>query len=548
MTIKNTKRQIVQPLLFAAVLILGIYLGRVLTVQSHGIGGNKLLIYPQTNKIEAMLNLIRDEYVDTINKDQLVESIIPELLKNLDPHTVYIPAKDLQSVNEELDGNFGGIGVQFSMQTDTVLVISVISGGPSEKVGILPGDRIVSVNDTIIAGVKLPSNDVVKKLKGPIGTKVKVGVIRRNLTTPLEFEITRGLIPVYSVDVAYMITNDIGYIKINRFARTTYNEFITGVAKLKAYNCKNIIIDLRGNSGGYLDIAYAMINEFLGAGEMIVYTEGKSNPRNELKADGSGSCMDTKVAVLIDEFSASASEIFAGAIQDNDRGAIIGRRSFGKGLVQEQIPLPDGSAIRLTVARYYTPSGRCIQKSYENGIENYYHDIMERFENGEFYQQDSIHFNDSLAYKTKDGRVVYGGGGIMPDIFVPRDTSGYTPFYYKLRESGIIYQFSLEYADKHRDKLAKFIRAEDYEKELPDDYLKNQLISFLNNKKIKFNNDQYILSQKLICTDLRAYIARNIIDNDGFYPIILKSDEIVIQAIKSFENSDLIMELKNEVK
>lgn len=538
MTIKNTKKQILLPLFFAVVLLLGLYLGHLLTIQTSGVTGKRLTIYPQTNKLEAMLNLIRDEYVDTIDKDKIIEEIIPVMLDDLDPHTIYIPAKDLQAVNEELDGNFGGIGVQFSMQKDTVLVISVIPGGPSEKVGIIPGDRIVSVNDTSIAGVKMSSNDVVKKLKGEINTKVKVGVIRRNLEKPLEFDITRGLIPVYSVDVSYMISNQVGYIKVNRFAKTTYNEFITGIAKLKSNNCKKIIIDLRGNSGGYLEIAYAMINEFLSAGEMIVYTEGKARARREYPADGSGSCQNTKVAILIDEFSASASEIFAGAIQDNDRGIIVGRRSFGKGLVQEPIPLPDGSAMRLTVARYYTPSGRCIQKPYTNGTDDYYHDIMERYQHGEFYEKDSIDFNDSLAYKTKNGRIVYGGGGIMPDIFVPRDTTGYTPLYYQLRETGIIYQLALDYADRQRKDLSKLTTADDFDKKLTESIVKRELIKFAKEKKIKFDETQYHTSKNLIIPEIKAYIARNIIDNDGFYPILLKSDEIVLTAIEKLEELD----------
>ena len=535
MTIKNTKRQILLPIFFALVLIAGIYLGRILTVQGGGITGNKLLIYPQTNKLDALINLIKDEYVDTVNTDKLVESVIPEILEQLDPHTVYIPAKDLQSVNEELEGNFGGIGVQFSMQKDTVLVISVISGGPSEKVGILAGDRIVTVNDSIIAGVNKTSTDVMNMLRGEIGTKVAVGVLRRNLKTPLTFEITRDLIPVYSVDVSYMVNKDVGLIKVNRFARTTYDEFITAIAKLKAHNCKKIIIDLRGDTGGFLDIAFNMINEFLSKNEMIVYTEGKASPRQEMRANGTGTCQDTKVAVLMDEFSASASEIFAGAIQDNDRGIIVGRRSFGKGLVQEQIPLPDGSAIRLTIARYYTPSGRCIQKSYDNGIDDYYHDIMKRYEHGEFYEKDSIEVIDSLAYKTKNGRTVYGGGGIMPDIFIPRDTSGYTPYYYSLRERGIIYQFALTYSDSHRQSLSKLTTPEEFEEKLKEEVLMPQLIELGKEKGIKYNAEQYKISKPYIITEVKAYIARNIIDNDGFYPILFKNDDMVLAAVKELE-------------
>lgn len=535
MTIKNTRKQILLPLLLVAVLLAGLFLGRYLTLSKMGRGNDKLLIYPQTNKIDMLLNLIDEEYVDTINKSELVEAMIPDILKRLDPHTVYIPAKELEGVNEELEGNFGGIGVQFSIQNDTVMVVSVVSGGPSEKLGILPGDRIVAVNDTSIAGVKITNNDVMKKLRGPMGTKVTVGILRQNMKKPLSFEIIRGAIPVNSVDVAFMLTDQIGYIKVDRFAKNTYEEFITGIAKLKSQGCKKLVVDLRGNSGGFLDVAFHMINEFLGPKEMIVYTEGKASPRKDLLADGSGSCQQLSVAVMIDEFSASASEIFAGAIQDNDRGVIVGRRSFGKGLVQQQIPLPDGSAIRLTVARYYTPSGRSIQKPYENGTDDYYSDIMKRFEHGEFYQKDSIRFVDSLEYKTKEGRVVYGGGGIMPDVFIPRDTTNFTDYYYRLRERGTLYQFALQYADTHRKQLKLYKTAKDFDQNLDGDALVDQLVIFAETKGIKPNTQQLAKSRTLISNEVKAYVARNIIDNDGFYPLILKSDVEVKAAIEELQ-------------
>jgi carboxyl-terminal processing protease len=480
----------------------------------------------------VLLNLISEEYVDTIDKGALIEDIIPELLKKLDPHTVYIPAKELQEVNEELEGNFGGIGVQFSVQDDTVMVVSVVSGGPSEKLGILPGDRIVAVNDTSIADVKINNNDVMKKLRGPMGTKVKVGILRRSSSKQLNFDITRGAIPVYSIDVSYMITPEIGFIKINRFAKNTYEEFITAIAQLKQQNCKKLIIDMRGNSGGFLDVAFSMINEFLGNGELIVYTEGKANPRKNLTANGTGNCQHIPVAILVDEFSASASEIFAGAVQDNDRGVVVGRRSFGKGLVQQQIPLPDGSAIRLTIARYYTPSGRSIQKPYDNGNDDYYADIVKRFEHGEFYQKDSIRFNDSLQYKTKKGRIVYGGGGIMPDVFIPRDTSNVTDYYYRLRERGAIYQFALQYADQHRVSLKRFTKADEFIQNLNGAALVAQLVTFAEKQGVKANPTQLAISRDIIETDLKAYIARNIIDNEGFFPILFKRDKEVLAAIE----------------
>jgi carboxyl-terminal processing protease len=539
MTIINTRKQILLPLVMVVVLLAGLFLGRYLTLAGAGSGsGNKLLIYPQTNKLDVLLNLIDEEYVDTINKKEIIEEIIPDILKRLDPHTVYIPASELQEVNEELEGNFGGIGVQFSIQNDTVMVVSVISGGPSEKMGIIPGDRIVAVNDTSIAGIKIVNNDVMKKLRGPMGTKVKVGILRNGAKKPLSFDIVRGAIPVYSVDVSFMVDKEIGYIKINRFAKNTYEEFITAIAKLKQQKCKKLVVDLRGNSGGFLEVAFNMINEFLGNGEMIVYTEGKSSSRKNMTANGTGNCQNIPVAVLIDEFSASASEIFAGAMQDNDRGIVVGRRSFGKGLVQQQINLPDGSAVRLTVARYYTPSGRCIQKAYENGTDDYYADIMKRFEHGEFYEKDSIQFKDSVQYITKKGRIVYGGGGIMPDVFVPRDTTSLSDYYYRLREKGAIYQFALNYADKHREQMKQWRTADEFENNLNGSELVSQLVGFAEKQGVKTNAAQLAVSRQLIETDIKAYIARNIIDSDGFYPIMLKIDTELKAAIEELKKGN----------
>lgn len=536
MEYKNTLKQILFPIVIALVLLAGFYIGRIWPGITQGTPGSRLLIYPQTNKIEALLNMIEEDYVDSIDKSELIEKIIPDVIKHLDPHTVYIPAKELLAANQELEGNFGGIGVQFSMQNDTVLVISVVKGGPSEKVGIMPGDRIVTVNDSLIAGVKVNNDDVVGMLRGELGTKVKVGIKRHNLKSLLDFEITRGNIPVFSVETSYMITDSIGYIKVSRFGRNTFQEFLTAMAKLKAYNCKNVIVDLRNNSGGYLDIAISMCNEFLKKGDLIVYTEGHSNPRQNVYANGSGTCQDIGVTVLIDELSASASEIFAGAIQDNDRGLVIGRRSFGKGLVQQQRMLPDGSAIRLTVARYYTPSGRCIQKPYENGVEDYHRDIISRFAHGEFFERDSIVMNDSLRYSTKGGRTVYGGGGVMPDIFVPRDTTTFTNYYFALRENGFIYQFALKYSDENRSKLQAYQTAKAIKIYLDTQPVTQQLVRFAEQRGLKQNRAQYVHSFKLIDLELKAYIARNIIDNDGFYPIIHEMDETVNAAVQSIQS------------
>lgn len=529
---KNTRNQILMPVIFALLVILGIIIGRNFMPAPSGGTTNRLTIYPQQNKLDAILEHIDNEYVDTVDIPAIEEKIIPDILKELDPHTVYIPAKDLNKVNEELQGNFGGIGVQFSMQNDTVLVISVISGGPSEKVGLLPGDRIVMVDDTIIAGKNIDSNDVMKLLRGEMGTEVKVGVMRRPGKDVKQYNITRGRIPITSVDVSYMVDDETGYIKVDRFAQTTYQEFLTGLAKLKANDCKQLIVDLRGNSGGLLDIAIQMCNEFLAAKELIVYTEGKSQPRHDVYANGAGSCQHMKVVVLIDEFSASASEIFAGAIQDNDRGVVVGRRSFGKGLVQQQIPLYDGSALRLTVARYYTPSGRCIQKSYEDGVEDYYQDIYDRFEHGEFYSKDSIHFDKSLAYKTKAGRTVYGGGGIMPDVFVPRDTTMITDYLVNLRSNGIIYRYALQYSDNHRAEMESLRTAQEISVYLDQNGMVASFLNFAKENGVSYNDTQFKESKPLIVKEIKAYIARNLIDNEGFYPIIHEVDTVFIKGVE----------------
>jgi carboxyl-terminal processing protease len=526
-------------MVLAAVLIAGMFIGRITNPSGNGSSGQRLMLAPESGKLQTIINLIDEQYVDSVDASKLVEDVIPEVLEGLDPHSVYIPPKDLKAANQELEGNFGGIGVEFSMPDDTVMVVSVVSGGPSEKVGILPGDRIITVNDSVIAGVDMPTNDVVGMLRGDIGTKVNVGVQRRNRKDLIDFEITRGNIPMYSVDVSYMVTDSIGYVKINRFARNTYQELLSALAKLKAHNCSDIIVDLRGNSGGYLDIAISMVNEFLSKGDMIVYTEGVNNPRQDVYANGSGSCKDIGVTVLIDEFSASASEIFAGAMQDNDRGLVVGRRSFGKGLVQQQFSLPAGGALRLTVARYYTPSGRSIQKPYDNGVEDYYHDIIERFEHGEFFEKDSISVNDSLKYKTVGGRTVYGGGGIMPDVFVPRDTTDHSDYYYRLRETGTIYQFALEYADRNREELSAFENVKTLKNYLDQQDISNQLIEFAKTKDVKYHHSDFQRSKNLIDLETKAYIARNILDNEGFYPIISEEDEVLQKAIELIQTNNL---------
>ena len=525
---KNFKFSVYIPILLSIALVTGILIGNRLN-QNSGVR------FPSTSKVsklDAIVDLIQNAYVDSISTDTLIEKTIPQMLKNLDPHTTYIPAKELVGVEEEMRGNFGGIGVQFSIQNDTVLVVDVISGGPSSKLGILPGDRIVTVNDTLLAGKGLKNEKVLSKLRGEKGTKVNVGIKRRGFKELLGFEITRGDIPIYSVDVSYMIDPETGYIKVSRFGENTYQEFMDGMKKLDKIGMKNVVVDLRGNPGGYLNAVIRMVNEFLAKGELIVYTQGNSQARKTYNADGSGTYRDKGIVVLIDDFSASASEIFSGAIQDNDRGWIVGRRSFGKGLVQEQIPFNDGSAIRLTVARYYTPSGRCIQKPYDKGNDEYYKDIMDRAIHGEFQQVDSIHYSDTVKYRTLAGRIVHGGGGIMPDFFIPADTIGYSTYYSKVTQKGLVYQFALDYADSNRKELSTLKNVSDFDAYFKKVDVLNLFVAFAEKKGVKPNYSDIKISDKIIDNQVKAYIARNIIGEEGFYPIIKNIDKTLLEGIE----------------
>ncbi|WP_319591613.1 S41 family peptidase [uncultured Draconibacterium sp.] len=527
----NKKTTILLPVLIAIAVAVGIMIGNLLnrnaaTPVFHGMG------FSQPNKISTILDLINKGYVDSVNTGDIIEETIPEILKNLDPHTSYIPVRDMQEVQEEMSGNFSGIGVQFSIQEDTVRVIEVISGGPSSQVGVLPGDRIVTVNDSLIAGVKVHNNTVMSLLRGEKNSKVRIGVVRAGYNDALEFEITRGDIPLYSVDVSYMIDEHTGFIKVSRFANTTYKEFMEGMMKLQNDGAQKVIIDLRSNPGGSLVGVLQMVDEFLKKGEPILYTEGLNQPRKTYNASSRATFSDIDVYVMIDEFSASASEIFAGAMQDNDRGFVIGRRSFGKGLVQEQIPLMDGSALRLTVARFYTPSGRCIQSSYEDGNEEYYNHIYERFHNMEQLVADSIHFADSLRYETKGGRVVYGGGGIMPDFFVPADTTGNSAYFDQIYRKGLIYSFAYAYADSHREELTQFTSAGEFEDYMDQHNALNEFVAYAEEKGVKRNAEGLKISGEVINTQMKAYVARNIIGEEGFYPIIKQIDKTLLRAIE----------------
>lgn len=515
-------------------LFLGVYFSNVLL---------KKLPALNNNKFGAILNLVSAKYVDSISVEELTEKAIPMVIAGLDPHSVYIPASDLQSVNEDLEGSFSGIGVQFNITRDTVTVVSVITGGPSEKVGLMPGDRIVKINDSTFVGKSVTNERVMKKLRGKEGSFVKLGIKRSSSPKLLSFKIERGAIPVNSVDVAYRIEDNIGYIKISKFGETTYDEFVSALAKLQNLKCTSFVIDLRGNPGGFYNIAVQMVNEFLPAGRLIVYTEGKIMPREDAVSDGNGSMQNNQVTVLIDEFSASSSEIFAGAIQDNDRGLVIGRRSYGKGLVQQQYPLADGSALRLTIARYYTPSGRCIQKEYQmGGSEEYEQDIVKRYLHGEFDSQDSVKLNKKKVFKTITGRKVYAGGGIMPDYFVPRDKTGLNSYYNSLVDNGIIYQFCFEYADQHRAVLAKYKNYKQLVEYLKTQDIVGELTDYAHVKGVLRRPIYIEMSRHLIELQAHAFIARNLLGDDAFYPIYLQDDPTLkkaVEVLKSREASKL---------
>jgi carboxyl-terminal processing protease len=526
----NNKYSVYIPVLLAIALSLGFIIGNRFSKNtgytasvSTGSGSNKL---------DAMIDLIQNAYVDSISGDTLIEKTIPLLLKNLDPHTSYIPASELEGVEEEMRGDFGGIGVQFSIQNDTVMVVDVISGGPSSKLGILQGDRIVTVNDTLLAGKGIKNEKVLSKLRGEKGTKVKVGIKRKGFKELISFEIKRGEIPIYSVDVSYMIDQTTGFIKVSRFGEKTYDEFMAGMKKLQQKGMKNVIVDLRGNPGGYLNAVIKMVNEFLYKGELIVFTKGNAQAKKTYQADNRGTFRDMGITVLVDDFSASASEIFAGAIQDNDRGWVVGRRTFGKGLVQEQMGFADGSAIRLTVARYYTPSGRCIQKPYDKGTDEYFKDIMDRAIHGEFQKADSIEYADTVTYRTLSGRIVRGGGGVMPDLFIPADTSGYSSYYSKITQKGLVYQFALDYADTNRKELSKLTTSAEFDNYFLKTDILNLFVAFADKKGVKPNNADLKISGKIIDFQTKAYIARNIIGEEGFYPVIQNIDKTLQEAIE----------------
>lgn len=536
------------PTLTIICILIGFVIGNTLSAPTAEAQRSKLPLntfYSQSfdNKIQQVLGLIDVGYVDPIDMDSINEEVIKEIIKQLDPHSSYISKEELEMVNSELSSTFSGIGIQFSIMNDTIQVASVISGGPSEGIGLLAGDKIVTVNDTAFTGKTVTNERVMNTLRGPKNTQVKLGIKRQGCADILNFTITRGDIPVHSVDANFIIPtkqgDKIGFVRVSRFAENTYFEFITALAQLKYKGATSYIIDLRENTGGYMDQVILMVNEFLHRGDMIVYSEGRAIERYEATANGIGRFQKEKVVVLIDDFSASASEIFAGAIQDNDRGTIIGRRSFGKGLVQQQIPLDDGSAVRLTVARYYTPSGRCIQKPYKMGEQyNYEMELLDRYEHGEFFSQDSVHFTDTTTYYTKNGRKVMGGGGIMPDIFVGRDTTLYTPYFNIVSNLAYTYQFAYQYTDRHRQELNQYTTWQELEKHLLRANWVNEFIDYAQEKGIEPNYEEIAKSRPLLIRIVNAYIVRNILGDEGFYPLYERDDEITQRAVEALSKKD----------
>ena len=533
---KNNNTRFI-PFLLAICLIAGIAIG---TFYANHFSGNKLgIINTSSNKLNALLRIIDDQYVDTVNMGELVEEAMPQILSELDPHSSYIPAKDLEAVNADLKGSFSGIGIQFTIQNDTIHVNSVIQGGPSEKVGLMAGDRIVEVDDSAFVGKIVTNSEAMKRLKGEKGSKVKLGVYRPGEKDLLHFTVIRGNIPVKSIDAAYMINENVGYIKVNKFGETTYPELLIALAKLNQKNCEGLIVDLRGNTGGYMAAAIQMVNEFLPNNRLIVYTQGRKSPREDYNSNGTGSNQKMPLVVLVDEGSASASEIFAGAIQDNDRGTIVGRRSFGKGLVQQPIEFSDGSAIRLTIARYYTPSGRCIQKPYEKGKESEYElDLLTRYEHGEFFSADSIKQDETEVYHTRLGRPVYGGGGIMPDIFVPQDTTGMTSYFRMAANRGLIIRYTFDYTDQNRSTLQKYDTPEKMEAYLKGQNLLNKFAAWAEKKGLKRRNNLMMKSRRLFEMSLYGNIIYNMLGMEAYVEYLNESDKTVLKAVEILEKGE----------
>ena len=540
---KNSKHTIIFPLVLAVGIVLGILLGQFVgrnkaESQLRSLISRTGLTAP--NKLMQTCMLVENKYVDSISMDSLTELVIPLMMKELDPHSEYIPARDMQAMNEVLEAEFDGIGVTFNAATDTVIILSVIPNGPSAKAGIVPGDRIIQVNDTLVAGVKMPQNDIVKRLRGKRGTHVKLSLQRQGVEELVDMDVVRDAIPIKSIEAAFMINEQVGFIRLSQFARTSHVELMKALYILRGQGMTKLIFDLRGNAGGFLDQAILIANEFLPQGNLIVYTEDRNGQQMKEYSDGRGSATDLDLIVLVDEGSASSSEILAGAVQDNDRGTIGGRRSFGKGLVQQQVPYADGSALRLTIARYYTPTGRSIQKPYQNGQQDDYDmDLARRYSNNEFFSADSIHFADSLRFTTPKGKVVYGGGGIMPDVFIPMDTVDVTKYFMEVTGRNILYRYTIEYADKHRAALNGVQTIEELQALLDaDKNLVQDFVRYASRHGVRPVPRDIARSRKLIEAQLRAYIGRNTpLEDNGFYYNIIPIDNVLLESISMFEKA-----------
>ena len=530
---KQSKKYRYMPLLMALCIVIGVVIG---TFFANHFSSQRLnIINSGSNRLNNLLHIIDDQYVDKVNLDSLVEKAIPQILGDLDPHSVYISAKDVQTATDDLKGSFSGVGIEFVIREDTIHIQGVIKNGPAERAGLLAGDKIVTVDDKPFVGKTVTNEEAQHRLKGPKDTKVKIGVLRYGEKKIQQYVVTRGEIPTKSVTATYMLDDDTGYIRIKNFCENTYPEMLIALAKLSQENFSNLIIDLRDNTGGYLQSAVQIINEFLPNNKLIVYTQGRKSPRQEYKSNGKGSYQKIPLIVLINESSASASEIFAGAMQDNDRATIIGRRSFGKGLVQQQIGFPDGSMIRLTIARYYTPSGRCIQKPYSPGDKNYEEDLLERYEHGEFFSQDSIK-HTGPAYHTSIGREVFGGGGITPDIFVPEDTLGITSYYKQASMSGLILQFAFTYTDDNRLKLNNFTEMMALSDYLVKQNTVDKFATYADNRGLKRRNLMIQKSHHLLQRYINSRIIYNIMDEDAWVQYLNLDDPVIRAAQKVFKD------------
>ena len=532
------------PFFLSLSVVFGIFLGVFLT---NHFSGNRLSVINTggPSKLNDILHFVEDQYVDTVDLNDLIEKSLPEILAELDPHSVYISAKDVNTANDDLKGSFSGVGIEFVIRDDTIRIQNVIPGGPSEQAGLQAGDKIVSVDDKLFVGKEVTNEEAMRKLKGPKGSKVKIGVLRYKQKEPKYFTVTRDDITMKSVSVSYMLDNQTGYIKVKNFGERTYFEFLASLAYLSDQGFKNLIVDLCDNTGGYMASAIQMANEFLPDHQRIVYTEGRKQPREDYMSDGHGSYQDIPLVVLINEASASASEIFAGAIQDNDRGTIIGRRSFGKGLVQQQIPLSDGSMIRLTIARYYTPSGRCIQKPYTAGSKGYEEDLMERYLNGEFFSQDSIK-HTGPAYHTRIGREVYGGGGITPDIFVPEDTTNITSYYKEAAMSGLILQYAFDYTDNHRNEMKPYGDMKSLLSYLKKKNLVEDFATYADRNGLQRRNLLIQKSHKLLENYIFSRIIYNMLDEEAWVEYLNMDNPSIIKAKEVFKNDTAFPKLDKE--